>query len=252
MSVTTSAMRLSISLPLALVLASCGSDVEAPAAGQVSAQPLANVPAPQGQRWSEMVTQTADGGYLVGNPDAPVKLLEFGAMSCPHCADFVENSFEPLMNTYVDSGRVSYELRFFLLNALDMPATLLATCSTPETTLPLAKEIWANLPQFFDAATTAGDPALQQAMALPAQQRFTRLGDLLGMTQFVTARGISRDQAVSCLSNEAKAEELANRVEAEAARYDITGTPTFLLNGSKIDALTWPQVETALQNAGAR
>src|SRR5699024_5224786 len=116
--------------PFALALAGCGD--KTPTEAPTSSEAIEKVPAPAGKSWSEVVTKTEEGGYRMGNPEAPVQLVEYGALSCSHCADFAKESSEELHNEYVDSGRVSYELRFFMLNALDVPATLLATCGSTE------------------------------------------------------------------------------------------------------------------------
>jgi len=104
---------------------------------------------PAGKTWTEVVEVTADGGYRVGNPNAPVKLLEFGALSCSHCAEFSETASKELLGDFVTSGKVSYELRFFMLNALDIPATLLATCGSPEAVVALADQFWAYQKTMF-------------------------------------------------------------------------------------------------------
>ena len=64
-----------------------------------------------GRRWS---TATPEGGFLMGNPNADVKLVELGSMTCPHCAEFAEQADQKLINDYVKSGRVSFEFRNFV------------------------------------------------------------------------------------------------------------------------------------------
>ncbi|HSG35622.1 MAG TPA: DsbA family protein, partial [Sphingomonadaceae bacterium] len=66
------------------------------------------------------------------------------------------------------------------------------------------------------------------------------------------SRGLSADQARSCLADTAKIEEMANTSRAAADAAKVTGTPTFFLNGSRLDVTSWAAVEPILQNAGAR
>ena len=97
---------------LPFLLAACGDGAgnsSAPAA------PVAAVTAPAGQSWLDTVAQT-EGGFRVGNPDAPVKLIEYGARSCPTCGAFAREGAEPLLNNYVASGKVSFEFRDFLVH----------------------------------------------------------------------------------------------------------------------------------------
>ncbi len=244
--------RLLITLAIApLALAACKKEAEAPAADTPKGEAAAAVAPPAGKTWTEVVEVTPDGGYRVGNPNAPVKLMEYGALSCSHCAEFSETASKELLGDFVTSGKVSYELRFFMLNALDIPATLLATCGSPEAVVALADQFWAYQKTMFE--TLKGNEAqFQQAAALPPAQRFTAIAKAGGMDQFFASRGISQAQGQACTADVNKATALANATNKAATELNITGTPTFFINGTKIEGNTWPLVKTALQNAGAR
>jgi hypothetical protein len=175
-------------LPLALAAAACGDKTADGAAA--SGEPVAKVAPPAGKAWTEVVTKTEEGGYRMGNPDAPIKVVEYGALSCSHCAEFAKEASEPLHNEYVASGRVSYELRYFMLNAFDVPATLLATCGATEAVIPLSEQFWAWQPTMFSNLQSVGDARLQQAAALPPGQRMQAISQLAGMTDFFAARGM--------------------------------------------------------------
>ena len=97
------------------------------------------------------------------------------------------------------------------------------------------------------------DPqVLERAMALPEAQRFPALAQGTGLTDFFAARGIAVDQQTQCLSNFATIQAVAQRSEAQSEELNVTGTPTFILNGRNIGSLGWAEVEANLQNAGAR
>ncbi len=102
----------------------------------------AAVSAPAGAKWTETTAVTPDGGMLMGNPNAPVKLIEYGALTCSHCAEFSEQSSVEL-KAMIDKGSVSYEFRTFLLNGLDIPAALLARCSGAGPFFPLSEQLFA-------------------------------------------------------------------------------------------------------------
>ena len=72
------------------------------------------------------------------------------------------------------------------------------------------------------------------------------------MIEFFAARGLSEDQARTCLSDGAAIEALAQKSGEVAQADNVTGTPTFFLNGQRLDANQWPGVEPILQRAGAR
>ena len=233
-----------------LTLAACG-DKEEGTAASLSGEPIAKIAPPAGQNWAETYSVTPEGGYLMGNPNAPIKLVEFGALSCSHCADFSEASATELRDNFVASGRVSFELRFFMLNALDVPATLLATCSAPEAALPLAKQFWGWQRDMFTNLQN-NQAALQAASALPPEQRFGAIAKAGGMDAFFASRGVAADQASACLANTEKATALVNATQQAGKDFNITGTPTFLLNGKLIEGNTWDVVKVALEKAGAR
>ena len=83
--------------------------------------PAANVAAtaPGGRDWANVVTRTAETGYRMGNPVAPVQLVEFGSRTCPHCAAFAASGMQPLVDKYVRTGKVSYEFRDWLRDGGD-------------------------------------------------------------------------------------------------------------------------------------
>jgi hypothetical protein len=197
---------------LAMGLSACGKSADTTAgAPAASSTPIAKIPAPAGKSWADTVSVTPEGGYLMGNPEAPIKLVEFGALSCSHCAEFAEKSFTKLRDDYVASGRVSYELRLFMLNALDVPAAMLATCGSPESVIPLSEQFWAWQPNMFTNLQTAGDAQLQAAGNLPPNQRFGAIAKLAGMDKFFAERGIAADQAAACLADANKATTLSNQ-----------------------------------------
>jgi protein-disulfide isomerase len=238
-----------VAVPLLLGLAACKEEAASDAAPKGA--PIAKIAPPAGQNWADTYALTPEGGYLMGNPQAPIKLVEFAALSCSHCAEFSEKSAAEMHDNFVASGRVSLEVRFFMLNALDVPATLLATCSSPEAALPLAKQFWAWQPEMFNNLKTNG-AAMEAASQLPVGQRFAAIAKAGGMDAFFASRGVAVDQGNACLANSAKATQLVEATGKASKDFGITGTPTFLLNGTKIDANTWEGVRTALEQAGAR
>jgi protein-disulfide isomerase len=238
-------------LPLTLGLAACGDKTDAAGSEAASAEPIAKIAAPAGKSWTETFAATPEGGYVMGNPDAPIKLIEYGALSCSHCAEFSEKGFPKLRDDYIASGRVSYELRLFLLNALDMPAVLLASCGSPEATIPLSEQFWGWQKNMF-ANLQKDEAAFQRVSTLPVDQRFAGIAQLSGMSEFFASRGIAAAQGSACLADTAKATKLAATTEQWSKEYDITGTPTFFLNGSKTTVGTWAELEPLLQKAGAR
>ena len=242
-------LALSLTAAASLALAAC-DDGGAP--GEVaSGEPLPAVMAPPGTSWTNTVTVTPEGGYMIGNPDAPLKLIEFASHTCGACANFAVTGKQPLKDKYVASGVVSFEQREIFLNPFDIVIATMTQCGAKEQMQPLSDEVWQNLQQVFTGLQ--GNPeAVQAAGQLPVDQRFARIAEVTGLLDFFAARGLSADQARTCLSDGEKITAMVKASEEQAKEFDVTGTPTFVLNGRKLDANQWPQLEPLLQRAGAR
>ena len=245
-------LALVLTVPLALALVACG-DKEAADGAVAASAPVAPVPAPAGTAWRDTVVETPEGGHLVGNPNAPIKLVEYGSLTCPTCQRFAAEGMEPLLANYVNSGRVSFELRNFAVHGpVDIVLARLARCSTKEAVIPLSDQIWKNLDS-LTGPLQANQAAVEQAMSLPMDQRFAAMAQIGGFYEFFASRGISADQARSCLADVPSLEKLAGETDRYAKEDQVSGTPTFLLNGAKLDGVSgWAQLEPALQRAGAR
>lgn len=243
--------RLAFAGVLAMALAACGQGDKS-GSGASSGDKIAPIAAPAGKQWADVASRTPEGGWLAGNPAAPIKFVEYGSLTCPGCAGFAAAAAQPLREKYVNSGRVSFELRSVPLHgAVDLVLTRLIECAPNETAHALAEQVWANLDAVL-APIQANEAAVSQAMQLPDNQRLVAYAERAKLLDFFAARGISVDQGRQCLSNFAAAQSLAQRLQAQTEKDEVTGTPTFFLNGSKLEARGWPEVEAALQNAGAR
>ncbi|MFM5907244.1 MAG: thioredoxin domain-containing protein [Novosphingobium sp.] len=238
---------------LALGLAACSKDDPAASASGtpvVSATPHAKVAPPAGKTWVEVVEVTPDGGYRVGNPNAPVKLLEYGSLSCPHCAKLAQDGFEKLFGDYIASGRLSFEFRSFAIHPQDVPLTLMVQCGPKESFPNLVEQVYANFDE-LGQATQRGAEQAQQSLTLPEKQRFVAMAQAIGLPEFFAQRGISVDQGKACLSDFAKATQVAKNAEAYGAK-GINSTPTLFINDVQLDKTEWNALDAALQAAGVR
>lgn len=235
-------------LPLVLLVA-CGEKAgETPAAGGS----VAAVKAPAGTEWATTVVETPDGGMQMGNPNAPIKVVEYASMSCSHCADFSDAASEPLKTKYISTGKVSYELRNYVRDPMDMAATLLARCGGPGPFFPLSEQLFTDQKNWFVKAQTM-TPADQQSMAaLPIGQQTARFASFIGIDEFVRQRGVSAEKAGACLANQAEMDKLVKMRDRANTEFNLQGTPTFLINGQVVpDTGTWDALEAKLKAAGA-
>ena len=237
-----------LAAPLALALAACGGDAEGDLA---SSEPLDPVEAPAGQSWTDMVEVTEADGYLMGNPDAPLKLIEYGSLTCGACANFAQTGTDQLVEEYVSTGIVSFELRNQVHNAFDLTLAALARCSAPESFHPLADQVWTNFDEVMGRMQGA-QAQLANVGQLPEDERFVAIADAAGFLDFFAARGVSRDQAQACLSDSEAVMAIGDRSEQQSNELGINSTPTFILNGRVLEQRSWDDLEAVLQEAGAR
>ncbi len=219
-------------------------------AASLTSSPAATVAPPAGKAWSDVVSATSAGGMLMGNPGAAIKLVEYGSLSCPHCAHFAETGFKPLVGKYVDSGRVSFEYRSFAIHSIDVPLTVLLRCASPQAFFGLVEQLYINQPALM-ARAQQGEKQAQAASALPPAKRFVAIADAMGFTDFFSARGVSVDQAHACLANSAAATQVGKDAQSFSDQ-GVDSTPTLTINGIKTEATGWPDLEPMLQKAGAR
>jgi protein-disulfide isomerase len=235
---------------IALSLASCGGKAGDNASAP-SGEPVAAVAAPASTTWAETVAATPDGNFVMGNPGAAIKVTEFASYTCSHCRDFAAESAEPLKEL-VNSGKVSYELRSYVRDPIDMSMALLARCSGKDAFYPLSDQLFGYQAAMFEKVQALGDQQYQAIMAQAPEKRFVSLATAAGLIEFVKQRGISEDQAKQCLSNTAEVTKLAKGVEDATTKYNITGTPTLLINDKVIEnTTTWDVMRGKIKEAGA-
>src|SRR3546814_19764852 len=95
----------SIAVALALGLAACNSAEDTGEVPEVDR--IAPIAAPAGKPWADVAPATPAGGFVIGNPAAPIKPLEYASHSCRHCADFAEKASAPLRAHYAARARAS-------------------------------------------------------------------------------------------------------------------------------------------------
>jgi protein-disulfide isomerase len=239
-----------LALPLALGLTSCGKKDDASGGTAASATPIAKIAAPAGKAWTDMISTTPDGGYVMGNPNAPLKLIEYGSLTCPHCAVFATEGFPKLRDSYVADGRVSIEFRNFVRDKFDTTMAMLTRCGPPESFFALTEQVFANQKDIFKGLDALqSDPTIN---TLPEDKLFPVLATKAGLVDFFAARGVAKDQAMACLAKTQTATDLAAGVQKATDQFNIQGTPSFILNGKNVEVATWEELEPILQKAGAR
>ena len=226
---------------------------KAPTRAAAASGPVKPVAPPKNGDWSSVFSETAEGGFLMGNPNASVKLVEFGSMTCPHCAEFDEEAMKPLTEKYVKTGKVSLEFRNFVRDPFDVAASLVARCGGATSFFGLTRGLYADQRDWIAKIQGADQAAMQQIQSLPPQQQFGEIAKIAGFQDWAAMRGLPAEKTAACLSNQAEVDRLVQMQNDAVSAYDLPGTPSFLLNGElvKIEpgSSPWTQVESKIKSA---
>lgn len=231
-------------------LAACNKKSEETPPVATTAQPAA-IPAPGGGDWRDQVIVTPAGGYLMGNPNAPVKLLEYASLTCPHCRDFSREAAAPLRDSYVKSGKLSWEFRSFPLNPIDVSATLLATCQGPVPFFKLVEQSYLEQDKWVLPFQQLTKPQQDALAKVPEAQQFAALAKAGGLDSFYRVRGLPEAKAQACLTDKTKIDAIVAMRDKGIKDDKVEGTPTFIINGNKVyQPPTWTALEPELKKAG--
>jgi protein-disulfide isomerase len=146
----------------------------------------------------------------MGNADAPVKVVEYMSMTCPHCAAFHKDTFKQIVTDYVDTGKVEFIVREFPFDPRATAAIMLARCAPEDKFFPMVDV-------FFQQQSN-------WARAQDARQALLDISKLAGFTQ---------ETFEACLTNQKLVDDV-NAVRTKAAtEFGVNSTPTFLINGKR-------------------
>lgn len=166
----------------------------------------------------------------IGSADAPVTLHEYSSLTCPHCASFHTGALPQIKKNFVDTGKVRIVFHDFPLDNLALAAVALARCAGPKRNV-----------EFFDMLyQTQADwsRSEQPQAALTALARFY---------------GLNQEDVVTCLSSETLIKTIQVNRDRDSDLYGIQSTPSFMLEGKKIEgALTYDDFEDLLNKALAK
>ena len=222
-------------------------------AAQNDSPAAAAVQAPNGD-WSKLVTQTTEGGMLMGNPQAKVKVVEFGSMTCHVCAEFATKDEPKLVEQYVKTGNVSFEFRNFVRDPLDIAMSLITRCAgaTPQF-FSLTNGMFAEQKSFFDRLQAVPEAELTGLQSLPPAQQFQKMAQFAGVQEWAAQRGLPSGKSSQCLANQGEIDRLVQMNSDASSSYDIPGTPTFLVNGEEVKPQpgqgNWASLEGAIKAA---
>ena len=162
---------------------------------------------------------------VLGNADAPITVVEYASMTCGHCAHFHTTVFPTLKEKYVDTGKVRFIMREFPLDNLAAAASMLARCAGDDKTFPLISVLFAKQD---DWAFVKGDPRPE-------------------LLKFAKQAGFTQESFEKCLTDQKLLDDIAAIRSRAAETFGVNATPTFFVNGKKLNGVDLADFEKAFE-----
>ena len=158
----------------------------------------------------------SDDDLVVGDVNAPITIVEYSSMTCPHCAHFHETVYPTMKSKYIDTGIAKLVFRPFPLDGYAAQASLLIKCAPNKKQMPLVDAIFTR------------------------QQTWTRDegGPQEGLVKIARETQISREDFAACVANKDNQAWLQGHMADATEKYEVASTPTFYVNGEMVPGLT--------------
>jgi len=145
----------------------------------------------------------------MGSATAPVTIIEYASMTCPHCAAFAVNTFPKLKEKYIDTGKVRYIMREYPLDGLAAAAFLLARCAGPEKYYPLIETLFAQ------------------------QQKWAVKDPIPPLLAIAKQAGFTQQSFEVCINDKELLEKVQQVRNRGKEKFKVEATPTFYINGER-------------------
>ena len=156
---------------------------------------------------AELMVPPELGDRSLGKDDAPVTIVEYASMTCPHCAMFHETTYPELKKRYIDTGKVRFIFREFPLDPLAAGASMLARCADKDKFFPLIETL------FHMQRTWAVEKPIPPLMAIAKQA------------------GFSEQSFNACLSDQKMLDAMQAEQKRATDKFKVSSTPTLFING---------------------
>ncbi len=164
------------------------------------------------------------GDRTMGRADAPVTIVEYASLTCPHCRAFHQKTFKQVKKAYIDTGKARYILREFPIGRQAAAAAVVTRCAPADKFFILTEKFLA-----------------QQRSWVSQEVRHDPIFKIAAQT------GMTRATFDKCVANQAIIDGLV-WVKQRGREFGVSGTPTFFINGKKTrGALTFEQVKAMIE-----
>jgi protein-disulfide isomerase len=148
----------------------------------------------------------------IGAADAKITVVEYGSMTCGHCANFATKVFPEFKTKYIDTNKVRFVFREFPLDNLAAAASMLARCAGGDKTFPMVETLYEKQ---ADWAFTNGNPV-------------PKLFDIAKQA------GFTQESFDKCLTDQKLLEQITAQRTAASDKFGVSSTPTFFVNGKRL------------------
>jgi protein-disulfide isomerase len=145
----------------------------------------------------------------LGSPTAPVTIIEYASMTCPHCAAFANGVFPKLKEKYIDTGKVRFIMREYPLDQLAAAAFMLARCAGPDKYYPLIETLFQQ------------------------QQKWAVRQPLPPLLAIAKQAGFTEKSFNDCLNDTALLNKVQQERDIGSNKFKVDATPTFFVNGQR-------------------
>lgn len=165
----------------------------------------------------------------IGDENAPVTVIEYASFTCPHCMRFHTEVFPLIKENYVDTGKIRFTLREVYFDKHGLWAGMIARCAGPDRYFGLTDILFH---QQSDWAQSADEAELVEKLYGIGRQA-----------------GLTDDELDACLQDSDFAQALVERYKETATADDVTGTPSFIINGEKVQNMSYEEFSKVLDEA---
>ena len=161
----------------------------------------------QGPSNEELMRPGALPDLVLGKADAPVTIIEYASMTCPHCANFHKTTYPALKSKYIETGKVRFIFREFPLDDLAVAASMLARCAGAEKSMAMIDVLFAS------------------------QDKWATRDPIPALLQIAKQAGFTQASFDTCLKDQKLYNDILAMRERGSKEFKVESTPTLFVNG---------------------
>ena len=153
-----------------------------------------------------------DDDHILGKADAPITIIEYASLTCPHCAKFDEETLPKIKANWIDTGKARLVFRHFPLDGLALRAAMVSDCIDGDRHFSFLNALFRGQKQWAQAK----DP-------------------IEALSQIAALAGLNKERFQACVTDDSQANAILQRRKDAETTYGVNSTPTFIINGHKVE-----------------